>query len=150
MNLNEVQINVLLQDKDDSVYCITVDSTVEAAVKEMNYRRIGSLIVTDSGYVVGIFTERDVLTRVIAADLNPNSTLVEEVMTRRFKSIMHDTSVEGAMQTMKEYRIRHLPVFDGDQLLGMLSIGDINNWLLKVNQIEAENLRRYMFEGYPC
>ncbi len=150
MNLNEVQISVLLQNKDSSVYCIEVDSTVEAAVKEMNYRRIGSLMVTDSDYVVGIFTERDVLTRVVAADLNPKSTLVGEVMTVRFKSIPYDASVEDAMQIMKERRVRHLPVFDGDQLLGMLSIIDINSWLLKVNEIEAENLRRYMFEGYPC
>lgn len=150
MNLNEVRISVLLQDKDNSVYCIVVDSTVEAAVKEMNYRRIGSLMVTDSDYVVGIFTERDVLTRVVAADLNSKSTLVGEVMTARFKSISYDASVEEAMQIMKEHQIRHLPVFDGNQLLGMFSIGDLNSWLLKVNEIEADNLRRYMFEGYPC
>ena len=150
MNLDEVQISVLLQDKDNSVYSITADSTVEAAVLEMNRHRIGSLMVTDSGYVVGIFTERDVLTRVVAVDLNPKSTLVSEVMTVRFKSITHDSSVEDAMQMMKEHRIRHLPLFDGDRLLAMLSISDINRWLLKVNEIEAENLRRYMFEGYPC
>lgn len=150
MNLNEIQINVLLQDKDNTVHCITVDSTVDAAVAEMNHQRIGSLLVIDSGHVVGIFTERDVLTRVVAVDLNPKSTLVGKVMTARFKSILHDDSVEDAMQMMKEYKIRHLPVFDGNQLFGMLSLSDINSWLLKVNEIEAENLRRYMFEGYPC
>ena len=150
MNLNDVQITVLLQDKDNSVYCTTVNDTVADAVEDMNRLRIGCLMVTDSGFVVGIFTERDVLTRVVAADLDPKTTLVGNVMTMRFQSIAYDASVEDAMQIMKERRIRHLPVFDDDQLLGMLSISDINSWLLKVNEIEAENLRRYMFEGYPC
>ena len=150
MNLNKIEVSVLLQDKDNSVYCISVNSTVEAAVAEMNRQRIGSLMITDSIHFVGILTERDVLTRVVAVDLNPKSTPVSRIMTVRFQSIMHDASVEDAMQMMKEHRIRHLPVFDDNQLLGMLSIGDINSWLLKVNEIEAENLRRYMFEGYPC
>ena len=150
MNLSKISVSSLLQEKDGSVYCTTVDSTVEAAIKEMNHRRIGCLMVTDAGYMVGIFTERDVLTRVVAADLDPKSTLMRDVMTARFKSIEEDDSVEDAMQLMKEHQIRHLPVLREDQLLGMLSIGDINSWLLKVNEIEAENLRHYMFEAYPC
>jgi CBS domain-containing protein len=149
MNLGKILVGSLLQEKDNSVYCTTVDSTVDAAIKEMNHQRIGSLMVTDAGYMVGIFTERDVLTRVVAADLDPKSTPIRDVMTVRFKSIEEDASVEDAMQLMKEYKIRHLPVLRGDKLLGMLSIGDVNGWLLKVNEIEAENLRRYMFEAYP-
>ena len=107
-------------------------------------------MVTDTGYVVGILTERDILTRVVAADLDPKSTLVRKVMTTRFQSITENDSVEDVMQIMREHRIRHLPVLNNNQLLGLLSISDINDWLLKVNEIEAENLRRYMFEAYPC
>lgn len=150
MNLNQIHVSALLQNKKRFVYFVTIDSTVEEAVAEMNRRRIGCLMVNDSGHPVGIFTERDVLTRVVAAELNPKLTLVSEVMTVRFRSISQDASIEDAMQMMKEYCIRHLPVFDDDQLLGMLSISDINSWLLKANEIEAENLRRYMFEAYPC
>ena len=150
MNLSKVSVSSLLQKKGGFVHCTTVDSTVAAAVKEMNHQRIGSLMITDVGYIVGILTERDILTRVVAADLDPKSTLVRDVMTTRFKSITDDASVEDVMQMMREHRIRHLPVLNDNQLLGMLSIGDINDWLLKVNEIEAENLRRYMFEAYPC
>ena len=150
MNLSKVSVSSLLQKKGSFVYCTTVDSTVEIAVAEMNRRRIGSLMVTDTGYVVGILTERDILTRVVAADLDPKSTLVRKVMTTRFQSITENDSVEDVMQIMREHRIRHLPVLNNNQLLGLLSISDINDWLLKVNEIEAENLRRYMFEAYPC
>lgn len=150
MNLSKILISSLLQDKGTSVFCTTVDTTVSDAVAEMNYRRIGSLMVTDVGYVVGIFTERDVLTRVVAVDLDPKATSVRNVMTTRFYAIKENDTIEDAMQMMREHRIRHLPVLNDNQLLGMLSISDINHWLLKANEIEAENLRRYMFETYPC
>lgn len=106
-------------------------------------------MVKDSERVVGIFTERDVLTRVVAADRDPNTTSVREVMTEKFKFIMRDTSIEDAMQVMTEKRVRHLPVMDGEELIGLLSIGDMTRWLLKVNEMEAENLRRYVFSDYP-
>lgn len=150
MILHEIPIIALLDEERATVHCTSVDSTVYAAVLEMNRQHIGSLLVKNADHVVGIFTERDVLTRVVVAGLEPKSTLVHEVMTQKFEFINEDASVEDAMQIMLEARVRHLPVFDGDELLGMLSIGDINNWLLKMNEIEAENLRRYMFEGYPA
>ena len=150
MDLKDILVSALLQEKGNSVYCTSADSTVEAAVADMNRRRIGSLMVMDAGYVVGILTERDVLTRVVAAELDPKTTSVRSVMTVRFQSISYDAPIEEAMHMMKEYRIRHLPVFDESRLLGVLSIGDFNSWLLKMNEIEADNLRRYMFEAYPC
>ena len=149
MPLNKVSVTILLKEKSTSVYCIAVDSTVDAAVSEMNRQRVGSIIVQNAGRVVGIFTERDVLTRVVAAGRDPKGTKVSEVMTADFLSITQETSVEDAMQMMTDKRVRHLPVFDGDQLLGLISIGDVTRWLLKVNEMEAENLRRYIFDDYP-
>jgi signal-transduction protein with cAMP-binding, CBS, and nucleotidyltransferase domain len=70
-------------------------------------------------------------------------------MTKDYLSISKDTSIEDAMQMMTEKRVRHLPIFDGEQLVGMISIGDVTRWLLQVNEMEAENLRRYVFDGYP-
>ena len=149
MPLNKVSVTILLKEKSTSVYCIAPDSTVDAAVSEMNRQRIGSIIVKDADEVVGIFTERDVLTRVVAAGRDPKASTVREVMTADFLSITKETSVEDAMQMMTEKRVRHLPVFDGQQLLGMISIGDVTRWLLKVNEMEAENLRSYVFGEYP-
>ena len=149
MPLNKVSVTILLKEKSTSVYCIAVDSTVDAAVSEMNRQRVGSIIVQDADRVVGIFTERDVLTRVVAAGRDPKGTKVSEVMTADFLSITQETSVEDAMQMMTDKRVRHLPVFDGGKLLGLISIGDVTRWLLKVNEMEAENLRRYVLDDYP-
>jgi len=115
----------------------------------MNRQRVGSIIVKDAEKVVGVFTERDVLTRIVAAGRDPKTTPVSEVMTADFLSIKKDTSVEDAMQMMSDKRVRHLPVFDDQQLLGLISIGDVTRWLLKVNEMETENLRNYVFGEYP-
>ena len=149
MPLNKVPVTILLKEKSTSVYCIAVNSTVDAAVSEMNRQRVGSIIVKDAEKVVGVFTERDVLTRIVAAGRDPKATAVSEVMTADFLSITQDTSVEDAMQMMTDKRVRHLPVFDDQQLLGLISIGDVTRWLLKVNEMEAENLRNYVFGEYP-
>lgn len=149
MPLNKVSVTILLKEKSTSVYCIAADSTVDAAVSEMNRQRVGSIIVKDGDKVAGIFTERDILTRIVAAGRDPKATTVREVMTADYLSIAQDTSVEDAMQMMTDKRVRHLPVFDGEQLLGLISIGDVTRWLLKVNEMEAENLRNYVFGEYP-
>ncbi|MFQ3224022.1 MAG: CBS domain-containing protein [Lentimonas sp.] len=149
MPLNKVSVTILLKEKSSSVYCIAADSTVDAAVSEMNRQRVGSILVQEGARVVGIFTERDVLTRVVAAGRDPTTTTVREVMTSDFLSITEETSVEDAMQMMTDKRVRHLPVLDGEKLLGIISIGDVTRWLLKVNEMEAENLRRYVFDDYP-
>lgn len=119
------------------------------AVSEMNRQRIGSILVKKAGSVCGVFTERDVLTRIVSAERDPQSTLVGEVMTKNFQRICSETSIEDAMQLMTDKRVRHLPVIDDGRLVGLVSIGDVTRWLLKVNEMEAENLRRYVFSEYP-
>ena len=75
MPLNKVPVTILLKEKSTSVYCIAVNSTVDAAVSEMNRQRVGSIIVKDAEKVVGVFTERDVLTRIVAAGRDPKRLL---------------------------------------------------------------------------
>ena len=150
MPLNKVPVSILLSEKSSSIFCITEESTIDEAVSEMNRQRIGSLVVKKGDVVRGIFTERDVLTRIVAAGRDPKATLVREVMTESFQHINSETSVEDAMQMMTDKRVRHLPVLDDGYLRGMISIGDVTRWLLKVNEMEAENLRRYVFSEYPA
>jgi len=149
MPLNKVSVTILLKEKGTTVFWISDDSTVDAAVAEMNRHRIGAVLAKSEGKVVGIFTERDVLTRVIASGRDPKATTIREVMTTDYKWITRDTSVEDAMQLMTDKRVRHLPVLENHEAVGMISIGDITRWLLKVNEMEAENLRRYVFDEYP-
>ena len=106
-------------------------------------------MVMDGDRVAGIFTERDVLTRVVARELVPSQTRLGEVITKSPHFIPLTATVEEAMQAMTEKRARHLPVFDGERLCGMISIGDVTRWLLRVQQMEAENLRKYAFGDYP-
>lgn len=150
MPLNKVPVSILLSEKSASIFCVSEETTIEQAVSEMNRQRIGSVVVKKANSVCGIFTERDVLTRVLSAGRDPKATKVGEVMTESFHFISSDTSVEDAMQTMTNKRVRHLPVLDDGQLRGMISIGDVTRWLLKVNEMEAENLRRYIFADYPA
>ncbi len=149
MPLNKVTVSLILSDKSSTLYTVALNSRVDAAVSEMNRQRIGSVMVKEGDTCVGIFTERDVLTRVVSAGRDPKTTPLADVMTRDFQSIQADTSVEDAMQIMTDKRVRHLPVLEQGQLVGMISIGDVTRWLLKVNQFEAENLRKYIFSEYP-
>lgn len=149
MPLNKVSVSILLSEKSASLFTVTEGTTIDQAVAEMNRQRVGSLVVKANEQVCGIFTERDILTRVVSAGRDPKSTLVREVMTESYQWIGPETSVEDAMQMMTDKRVRHLPVLDDGRLVGMLSIGDITRWLLKVNEMEAENLRKYVFSEYP-
>lgn len=150
MPLNKVSVVTLLKEKSASVFCVSDAITVDDAVNEMNRHRVGSMMVKGADDSVrGIFTERDVLVRVVSAGRDPKATLVREVMTPDFESISPDTSVEDAMQLMTEQRVRHLPILDDGKLCGMISIGDVTRWLLQVNEMEAENLRKYVFSEYP-
>lgn len=149
MALKKISISVLLKEKGSAIYCVDAETSVADAVAEMNRHRIGSILVKSAGKVVGIFTERDVLTRVVSSGRDPKSSVIREVMTADFQFIDRDTSVEDAMQLITDKRVRHLPVMDGSEAVGLLSIGDITRWLLKVNEMEAENLRRYVFNDYP-
>lgn len=149
MALKKVSISVLLKEKGSTIYCVDAEASVATSVAEMNKHRIGSILVKSAGKIVGIFTERDVLTRVVSSGRDPKTTPIREVMTADFQYIDRDTSVEEAMQLITDKRVRHLPVLEGGQAVGLVSIGDITRWLLKVNEMEAENLRRYVFNDYP-
>lgn len=122
--------------------------TVLAAVEQMNQRRIGSVIVvveqSPGARPVGIFSERDVLTRVISRGLVPARTMVSDVMTKELCTISADATVLEAMMKMTDKRCRHLPVMDGDELIGVISIGDLTSWMVRDQQRTIEELHDYM------
>jgi len=149
MSLNEVTVAAILAEKGATVHSVDHQAAVGDAVAEMNRRRVGSILVMRGEEVVGIFTERDVLTRVVEGGRVASETAVREVMTEDLQRISPQTSVEEAMSVITRNRARHLPVFDGDRLAGLVSIGDILRWLLKLNENEATNLKRYLFGEYP-
>ena len=134
----------VLDHKGSKVETVPAETTVLTAVKRMNECKIGALLVTVGGRPVGIFTERDVLVRVVAAGLDPKTTPVNEVMTRNPVIVRSDVTVNDAMMVITERRCRHLPVIDDSDLRGLISIGDLTSWLVRHQQRTIEDLHDYM------
>ena len=137
----------VLAEKGSAVYVILRSDTVREAVREMNDKGVGALLVMDHGRPVGIFTERDVLRRVVDQGWDPGFTQVAAVMTSELSFASPEASVASAMELMTSKRFRHLPVLDGDTLAGMVSIGDLLRWLMLhqeaiINQLGYPGLRQ--------
>ena len=122
-------VSSVISEKGRQVYTIARGATVTEGVRQMNEKGIGALVVMDGDKAVGMFTERDVLVRIVDADRDPALTRVGEVMSRGLVTITPDWHVEDAMQLMTERRHRHLPVMDDGEMVGMLSIGDVLRWV---------------------
>jgi CBS domain-containing protein len=121
------QVATILGRKGRQVWTVGKEATVLNAALLMNEYKIGALVVTDGGRIAGMFTERDVLRRVVGEQRDPARTLVAEVMTEEVVCCSPATTLDEAGGSMKNRRIRHLPVVDDDgQLLGLVSIGDLN------------------------
>lgn len=142
-------IAAILADKGSTVLAVRPTTTVFQAVEEMNRSKVGSVLVQDQhGELVGIFTERDVLTRVVCESVDPRKTKVSEVMSRRPLTISPNDSIEATMDLIREKRCRHLPVVRHGRLLGLISIGDILRRVSRMHEYEAENLRAYISGSY--
>ncbi len=142
-------VAVLLSRKGSAVIAVASSDSIADAVRVMNEKKIGSVLVMDDGVLVGIFTERDILSRVVAAGRDPRATLVKEVMTEKLQTITPETTLGDVMELFTRLRCRHLPVILNGELLGLVSIGDVSRWLADTHRAEAEHLRQYIAGGYP-
>jgi CBS domain-containing protein len=145
----KTSIAVLLEHKGPAVFSVPPEITVAAAVKEMASHKVGATLVMDGGRLVGIFTERDVLFRVVAAGLDPATTPMKRVMTPNPITVASATSIEEVMALFTNKRFRHLPVVDNDHLMGLISIGDVLRRMVETHRYEAEQLKQYIAGGYP-
>ena len=136
----------ILTRKGSQVFSIGKDATVLEGARLMNEYKIGCLVVIDHERVSGIFTERDVLSRVVAGHRNPVTTRVHEVMTCEMVCCQPDTDLEEARSVFKNRRIRHLPVVDeGQGLLGLVSIGDLNAYDADAKECTIHLLQEYIY-----
>jgi len=142
-------ISALLQAKSPVLHSIAPTATVQEAVALMNAHKIGCVVVLDGEKLAGIFTERDLLTRVVARGLDPRASTVAAVMTADLRTITPDTPLDQAMTLISEKRVRHLPVVENDRVIGLVSIGDVNKWAVDHLRFETESLRSYVAGGYP-
>ncbi len=142
-------ISVLLERKGSTVFSVPPTITAAEAVQEMNRHKVGSVLIMEGDRLLGIFTERDVLSRVVAADLDPKKHTVAEVMTGDVLTISPQAKVEEVMTLFGQRSCRHLPVVDAGRVVGLISIGDISRWVADVSRHEAEQLKQYIAGGYP-
>jgi CBS domain-containing protein len=135
----------ILATKGPHVLSIGPDATVLDAALLMNEHKVGSLLVMSGGQLVGIVTERDLLARVVSQRRDPATTVVHAVMTAEVACCRPETTVDEARGVMKNRRIRHLPVLDDtDQLLGVVSIGDLNAHLSHDQELTIHILHEYI------
>lgn len=138
--LQQPLISIIKNKQNQEIYSISSTTSVAEAVQLLNRHNIGSLPVMDGGRLMGIFTERDVLRRVVESNLDPRSTPVSQVMTREVFCIKPSTTVEEALNIMTKKRYRHLPVVENNQLLGIVSMGDLTHWIIKDQQDQVDRL----------
>jgi CBS domain-containing protein len=139
------ELKSILDAKGHRVFGVSPDTSVEEAVRLMVEQRIGSVLVMNGQTPIGIFTERDVMCRVLDPRLDPVETKISQVMTRNPITVSPRTTVEEAMVLMTGRRLRRLPVVENGRVLGMISIGDLTKWVVRDN----EQLLSYIVGSYP-
>lgn len=135
----------LVREKHDDIGWLPPEANALEAANLMNDRRIGSVLVMDGERLLGIFTERDVLRRIVAAKLEPEATLLADVMTSPIACALPHTTLEEMRLVIRNRRVRHLPVVDDDgRVLGIVSIGDLNKAEHAVQEQTIHYLEQYI------
>ena len=137
-------IRDLLTIKGAHVVVARPDELVITAVHRMNANHIGALVVVESGRVVGVITERDLLVRVLGTGCDPQLTTIEAVMTSDVVSIHPEDKIAVAMELTTNLRVRHLPVVDDGRLVGMVSAGDLTAWFVRDQRLLIDDLHQYI------
>lgn len=137
-------IEQILDNKGRQVYSVSPGATALDAANLMNENHIGALVVMDGEKMVGIFTERDMLCRVVAARRDAAETVISDVMTSPVACCTPQTTRDECQTVMRERRLRHLPVVKDGRLLGMISIGDVNQAHEAAQQQTIEYLYEYI------
>ena len=138
---------ILKAKANNEVFAVTPMATVYEALRLMSDKGIGALLVKDGPSIVGIFTERDYARKIALMGRSSIDTPMHEVMTQAVLFVQPSETTEGCMQLMTGKRLRHLPVMDGDQLVGLVSIGDLVKEIISAQQFTIAQLERYIHGG---
>lgn len=137
-------IRQILDEKGHEVWSVEAGTSVLEAMRMMADKRVGALVVTSEGKVAGIVSERDYARKMILQNRAPGTTPVDEIMSSELVTVTPDDPVAHCMSLMTERRVRHLPVLDGETLLGLISIGDVVKAQLAEQQREIDELKNYI------
>jgi CBS domain-containing protein len=142
-------VEAILQRKGARVWTVHAEATVFEAIEIMAERNIGALVVVSKGKLAGIFTERDYTRKVALLGKSSKETQVSEIISTRLIVASPDSTIEECMRMMTEHRVRHLPVLRGETVMGLISIGDLVNWIISAQSVEIDQLHSYIAGQYP-
>jgi CBS domain-containing protein len=137
-------IGTLLHYKGHRVWTIPDNATVFEAIELLAERNIGALPVVNGEKILGIFSERDYTRKVALAGKSSRATLVRDITTADVIAVNSDDTIEDGMRLMTEKRVRHLPVIDEGKLVGMVSIGDMVNWIISAQNATIDQMESYL------
>jgi CBS domain-containing protein len=137
-------VKQVLQGKGHEVWTIGPDASVYDAVAMMADKEIGALVVVEGDSPVGVLSERDYARKVMLQGRSSRDTKIKEIMTSRVAYARPEQTVEECMSMMTDKRVRHLPVMEGDQLLGIISIGDLVKAIIEEQQHVIKQLEQYI------
>lgn len=140
-------VREMLRKKGSEVYSIAPDATVYEALRMMSHHNTGALMVGNKGKVEGILTERDIVRKVELLGKTSKETQVSEIMTTKVMYVEAGQPLEECMALMIDKGIRHLPVFDGTELLGLISIRDVVKEVIDDQQVMIKQLEHYITGG---
>jgi CBS domain-containing protein len=148
MNLVDT-VRLVLKQKGQIVWSVSPEDCVYDAIEIMANKHVGALMVVTEGKLVGVVSERDYARKVILQGKSSKQTLVKEIMTSPAIYLTPEQSVEDGMRVMTDKHIRHLPIVENGELLGVVSIGDLVKWVISAQQHTISQLHSYITSSYP-
>jgi len=143
MNANATILEIL-KFKGNQVWTISPEATVFQAIQLMAEKNVGALLVTEGNKLVGIISERDYTRKVVLKGKASRDTAVREILSGQVFQITPGQTVEDGLRLMTDHRVRHLPVLDGERILGIVSIGDLVNWVISAQNTAIRQLETYI------
>lgn len=141
-------ISDILSGKSGAIWTIEPEATVFDAITRMAEKNIGAMPVVENGVVIGLISERDYTRKVALQGKSSRETRVAEIMNSPVIAVTSAATIDACMQIVTRQRVRHLPVIDDGRLVGMVSIGDLVNWIISAQSVAIEQMETYIMGGY--
>jgi len=138
------KVRDILKSKGQAVFSVPSTETVYRGLELMMEKNVGALLIVDNQQLVGIFTERDYARKLILKGKSSKDTLIKEAMTENPFTVSPDTSIEDCMKVISQKKFRHLPVMENNQLVGVISVGDVVKFVIEEQQFIIQNLQQYI------
>lgn len=142
-------IDALLNLKGHDVWSVAPDQTVFEAIRLMAEKNLGAVLVMENGLLVGMLSERDYTRKIAIKGKSSKDTFVREIMSTNLVTVTSSNTVEDCMRLMNDRRVRHLPVVDEGRVVGVLSIGNLVNWIISAQTAAIGHLEDYISGKYP-